>query len=130
MFLPRRHEIFVSVDGFVSSPIRTCTISLGRLNVTRRNATLGSAGAADEGKEDLFRSQRHHRQAFPVELVDNVEHAVFALFVRLILDEVVEPDIPAMLFPAWNTAGASLRKAMCDGPARSPQGDSNAADTQ
>lgn len=38
--------------------------------------------------------QRHHRQAFPAELVDNVEHSELATVVRLILDEVVGPHMP------------------------------------
>ena len=41
--------------------------------------------------------ERHHRQALAAELVDNVEHPVFAAVVRLILDEVIGPHVPAML---------------------------------
>lgn len=41
--------------------------------------------------------QRYHRQAFPAELVDDVEHPELAAVVRLILDEVVGPHVPAML---------------------------------
>jgi len=41
--------------------------------------------------------QRHHCQALPAELVNDVEHPELASVVRLILDEVVGPHMPAML---------------------------------
>lgn len=42
-------------------------------------------------------AQRHHRQAFPAELVDDVEHPIFATVMRPILDEVIRPHMSAML---------------------------------
>jgi len=44
-------------------------------------------------------SQRHHRQTFAAELVDDIEHPELASVARLILDEVVRPHMPAMLWP-------------------------------
>ena len=40
--------------------------------------------------------QRHHCQALPAELVDDVEHPELAPVVRLILDEVIGQHMPAM----------------------------------
>src|ERR1044072_5943171 len=42
-------------------------------------------------------TKRHHRQALPAELVDDVEHPALAAVLRLILDEVVGPHMAAML---------------------------------
>jgi len=42
-------------------------------------------------------AQRHHRQAFSAELVDDVEHPELAIVVRLVLDKVVGPHLCAML---------------------------------
>lgn len=50
--------------------------------------------------DDVVRSEppeRHHRQAFPAELVDNVEHPELAPVARLILDEIVGPHMWTML---------------------------------
>ena len=47
--------------------------------------------------------QRHHRQALPTELVDDVEHSELASVARLILDKVIGPDMPAMLWAQPDT---------------------------
>lgn len=38
-----------------------------------------------------------HDQAFPAELVDNVEHPEFATVMHLILNKLIGPHMPAML---------------------------------
>jgi len=47
--------------------------------------------------------QWHHGQALSAELVDDVEHPEFAPVVGPILDEIIGPDMPAML---WAKADA------------------------
>src|SRR5690606_9956052 len=52
-----------------------------------------------EDVDDVVRPeppQRHHRQAFPAVLVDDVEHPELSAVVRLILDKVVGPHMPAV----------------------------------
>src|SRR3546814_12503931 len=52
-----------------------------------------------EDVDDVVRPeppQRHHRQAFPAVLVDDVEHPELPAVVRLILDKVVGPHMPAV----------------------------------
>src|SRR3546814_15052620 len=74
-----------------------------------------------EDVDDVVRPeppQRHHRQAFPAVLVDDVKHPELPAVVRLIPDKVVGPHLPAVqraqpdARPVAKTVPAALRLAL------------------
>ena len=58
---------------------------------------IGPQNVDDGGRIELAIDA--DRQAFPGELIDDVEHAELLAIVRPILDEVIGPDMVGMLRP-------------------------------